>query len=109
MTELNFSFTSACWLWQSQTTSWHFITLPKDKSEEIHYFDANLRFKKRGWGAVRVTATIGQTTWETSVFPHKALQAYILPIKADVRKKESVLNTQETTVSLIIDFKSSKT
>jgi hypothetical protein len=39
---------------------------------------------------VPVTITLGKTTWKTSIFPDKKLHAYLLPIKADVRKKESV-------------------
>jgi hypothetical protein len=38
-------------------------------------------------GAVRVQATIGSAHWETSIFPHAKSKAYILPIKADIRKK----------------------
>lgn len=28
MIDLSFSFTSQCWLWQSEKAAWHFITLP---------------------------------------------------------------------------------
>jgi hypothetical protein len=104
MIDLSFSFVGECWLWQSGTaTAWHFITLPQDKSEEIKFFSENVHGKRRGWGAVRVEVTIGNTTWQTSIFPSSQSQAYILPIKADVRKKEKVLVGNNVKVKLKIE------
>ena len=91
MIDLSFSFSGECWRWQSIATAWYFITLPEDKSEEIKFFSENHNAKRRGWGAVRVQATIGKTTWQTSIFPYSQSKAYILPIKAEVRKKEKIL------------------
>jgi hypothetical protein len=45
---------------------------------------------KHGWGSVPVTVTIGTTTWKTSIFPDKESGGYLLPLKADVRKKEHI-------------------
>ncbi|MEE9330964.1 MAG: DUF1905 domain-containing protein [Methylophilaceae bacterium] len=102
MIDLSFSFTGKCWLWQSKGAAWHFISLPKDKSEEIKFFNENLSVKKRGWGSVRVVATVGKTEWKTSIFPQKE-GAYLLPIKADVRKQEKILVDSEVQVTLKID------
>jgi hypothetical protein len=101
MIDLSFSFSAKCWLWQEGKGSWHFITLPEDKSEEIKFFSEN-NSKRRGWGAVRVQATIGDTTWETSIFPYSKTNAYILPVKADVRKKEKILVDNVVKVKLKI-------
>ena len=43
-----------------------------------------------GWGSVPVTATIGTTTWNSSIFPDKKSGTYLLPLKAEVRKKEGI-------------------
>jgi hypothetical protein len=102
MIDLSFSFTSQCWLWQSEKAAWHFITLPIEKSEEIRYFYDGQSLKKRGWGAVKVQATIGATSWETAIFPHKESNAYILPIKASVRKAESIAAAHEVNIHLEI-------
>lgn len=88
--DLAFEFSSEVWLWQAEKSAWHFVTLPEDQSEEIKFFSDNNTTKKRGWGAVKVQVTIGGTSWETSIFPHKESNAYILPIKAAVRKAENV-------------------
>lgn len=101
MIDLSFNFTGKCWLWQGKGT-WYFITLPQDKSEEIKFFSDNNSAKKRGWGAVKVIASIGSTDWETSIFPYKKEQAYILPLKAEIRKKEKIIQNTDVTVKLKI-------
>ena len=89
MLELDFTFVEKCWLWQAENqVSWHFVTVPKNNSEEIKFFADNHFGKRRGWGAVRVTVTIGSSEWQTSIFPSKSLDAYMLPIKQAVRNKE---------------------
>ncbi|MEQ1488559.1 MAG: DUF1905 domain-containing protein [Methylotenera sp.] len=103
MVDLSFTFTGECWLWQTTATAWHFITLPEDKSEEIKFFNENLHGKTRGWGAVRVQVTVGKTIWETSIFPYAKSKAYILPIKAEVRKKEKILAGDVVEVTLKIN------
>jgi hypothetical protein len=102
MLELDFTFTEKCWLWTADKASWHFITVPKNHSEEIKFFTDNHFGKRRGWGAIRVTVNIGSSEWQTSIFPSKGLDAYILPIKADVRKKEKIVvdNLIEVTLNI---------
>ena len=90
MLELEFSFSEKCWLWQGKST-WYFITVPKSHSEEIKFFTENHFGKRRGWGAVRVTAHIGNSEWQTSIFPSTSLNAYMLPLKQEIRKKEKIV------------------
>ena len=82
--KFDFAFKSKVWLYPGKA-GWHFVTLPKKLSAQIKYMTEGTR---RGWGSVRVTATIGKTTWQTSIFPDSKKSAYVLPLKADVRKKE---------------------
>lgn len=100
MIDFNFSFVGKCWVWQGKQDAWHFLTLPQDKSEEIKFFAENLHEKRRGWGAVRVMATIGSTAWETSIFPEAKANAYLLPLKAEVRKKERISAGDDVKVKL---------
>lgn len=102
MVDLSFSFSAQCWLWQAEKAAWHFVNLPEEKSAEIKFFNENMSSKKRGWGAVKVIAKIGATEWSTSIFPQKE-GAYILPIKASVRKAEKISEGSEVHVSLNID------
>ena len=78
--------------------------MPKKMSEEILFFIENISVKKRGWGSVRVKATIGETTLETSLFPQAKEGTFILPIKADVRKKEKIVVGSEVHVSLVVNL-----
>ena len=65
--------------------AWHFITLPEEDSEQIKFLSSQ---ERRGWGSVRVTASIGQTTWKTSVFPDTKAGAYLLPVNRVLALKE---------------------
>jgi hypothetical protein len=103
MIDINFTFTAKCWLWQGKG-AWHFITLPQDKSEEIKFFSDKHFGKRRGCGSVRVIANIGSTEWQTSIFPASSLDAYILPVKADVRKKQKILVDNDLEVTLKISL-----
>jgi hypothetical protein len=47
---------------------WHFITLPVKHAATIK---ALLRSPRPGWGSLSVTATIGSSSWKTSIFPEK--------------------------------------
>jgi hypothetical protein len=72
--------------------TWYFITLPKKQSKEIkELFGEPFR---RGWGSVPVQVTIGSTSWKTSIFPDKIANAYLLPVKAEVRKKENITSNK---------------
>ena len=65
--------------------SWVFLTVPEEVGEEIRALSG----PPRGFGSVRVEATLGPTTWRTSVFPDKA-RGYVLPVKKPVRRAAGV-------------------
>ena len=50
---------------------------------------------------MRVEATIGDVSWRTSVFPQKS-GGYILPVKADVRRRAAIVAGDEVELSLEI-------
>jgi len=86
MNELNITFSGELWEVEEKG-GWHFVTLPKDDAEQIKFFTSDAR---GGFGSVKVTVTIGETAWETSIFPDSKRDSYLLPVKADVRKKENL-------------------
>ena len=53
---------------------------------------------------MRVQVTIGNTAWETSISPHAKVDAFILPIKMDVRKKEKIAAKDNVKVTLKINL-----
>jgi hypothetical protein len=62
--------------------SWHFVTLPAAVADELR---DRVPPRGPGFGAIRVTVSVGDTTWATSVFPDKATGSFVLPMKKAVR------------------------
>jgi hypothetical protein len=77
--------------------SWYFVTVPGPVSEQI----ADESGPRRGFGSVRVEATIGGTTWQTSVFPDSASGCYVLPVKRPVRVAEDLEEGVRCEVTLV--------
>jgi Domain of unknown function (DUF1905) len=95
-------FEAELWLWDARRAdTWIFVSLPAGESEEIHDLAGGLR---RGFGSVRVRATIGSSTWTTSIFPGSQA-AYVLPLKRPVRVAETLDVGDRATVTVeLIDF-----
>lgn len=79
------------WLWQGSDGaptkgSWYFLTIDGDTANAIRANAVNAA----AWGSVYVEATIGRTTWRTSLFPSKQVGGWLLPLKAAVRKAEKL-------------------
>ena len=55
----------------------------------------------RGFGSIKVVATIGGSTFKTSVFPSKET-GWLLPVKASVRKAEGL--GEEDLVRVLLEF-----
>jgi len=82
----SFEVKGKVWRYEGQG-AWHFVYVPKDLSQRIK--DTARNKKKAGFHFVKVKATIGKTSWNTSLFPTKD-GPYLLAIKADVRHKENI-------------------
>lgn len=80
-------FDAELWLWAARRAeTWTFVSLPASESEEIRDLAGGLR---RGFGSVRVRATIGTSTWSTSIFPDSRA-GYVLPVKRPIRVAEAL-------------------
>ena len=99
MLDLDFTFTNEVWLYSATKASWHFVTVPVEMSADIKAFTKHL---VKGFRSVKVTATIGETTWSTSIFPDSKTGCYFLPIKASVRAAEGVSVGDQVTVQLVV-------
>lgn len=93
-----YELSARVWVYQGKA-AWHFLTLPKDVAKDIDFYFSQ---EKRGWGSLPVTVVVGKTTWKTSIFPDKESGSYLLPLKAEVRKKEGIIvgNTLGLTLTL---------
>lgn len=86
MDSFDIEFAAEVWVYGGQA-SWYFVSLPPEIAKEIKILCVDLR---RGWGSIPVTVRVGKTSWTTSVFPDGKRGTYILPIKAEIRKKENI-------------------
>jgi hypothetical protein len=90
--------TSLLWIWKGSDAAgrWFFITVPEEQSDKIR---AHAFGNPRGFGSVKVEARISDVVWRTSVFPLNS-GGYLLPIKADVRRKAGLAAGDEVSVEL---------
>ena len=106
MTE-TYAVTARLWVWNSDKApaSWHFLTIDGKIAEAIHALALMRRLesgRRRGWGAMKVRAFIGDTSWDTSIFPDKISGGWLLPVKAAVRKSEGLVAGDEIQVSVAV-------
>jgi hypothetical protein len=79
-----------------------FLRIPPEAAEAIvgHEFERRLEMgKRRGFGSVKVTVTLGASRWQTSLFPNKD-GSWFLPIKKPVRVAEGLVDGDEVEVEL---------
>jgi hypothetical protein len=100
-----FYHTNTLWLWTTNKApaSWHFITIDGEVGDAIKVTSIMRQLetgRRKGWGSIKVNATIGDTSWATSIFPAKEAGGYLLPVKAAVRKSEGLAVGDTITVML---------
>lgn len=81
------TFTTELWEMPTTAAAWVFVTLPAEASEAIGSMP---RPPRPGFGSIRVRATIGTTSWATSIFPDSKSGCYVLPVKKSVRVTEGI-------------------
>lgn len=84
---IKYEFSAEVWQ-HASPGAWHFVTLPVEISEEIR---KNLQWQEEGWGRLKAVVKTGSSEWETAIWYDTAQGAYLLPLKASVRKKEVIV------------------
>ena len=92
------TLSATIWQWGEGKGSWHFLTIPPEPATEIR-LAATAAGARRGFGSVRVEATIHGVTWRTSIFPQRS-GGYLLPIKAAVRARAGIAAGGDVAVTL---------
>ena len=92
------------WIWSFDGASaWHFVTVPPEISLKIKKADFEKNGKlKRGFGSIKVKVKIGKTSFETSIFPNKKDQTYLLPIKKEVRRNEGLQEGEKIKFEILL-------
>ena len=86
-------------IWRVQEPGgWFFLTIDKKTAQGIRFFSEGHTV---GLGYVKVTAKIGKTSWDTTLFPTKTKE-YLLAIKASVRKNENL--SEGDRIRVVVDL-----
>lgn len=89
-------------LWRAPGgAAWHFVTLPVDLSGQIRAMTGSML---NAFGSLRVTAQIGAATWKTSLFVDSKANAFVLPVKAEIRRKAGIVAGDDVEVAVEIDL-----
>jgi len=93
---MNIEFTGKIWFWKGPAP-WYFVTVPAEPSRGLKAISGTVTY---GWGVIPVRVQIGQTVWQTSLFPKE--DRYLVPIKASVRNAEQLAEGDEVTIRLTV-------
>ena len=51
----------------------------------------NFKRLEEGWGRMQVAAKTGKSEWKTAIWFDTKQDTYLLPLKAEIRKKENIV------------------
>ena len=93
---MEFEFTGEIIYWRGPSP-FHYVAVPEQESAAIKAVSAEVTY---GWGVIPVLVQIGDTEWETSLFPKDG--RYLVPVKDMVRKAELLDLGDTVTVRLVL-------
>jgi hypothetical protein len=93
---LELEFEGEIWSWRGPSP-FHFVTVSGDAAVALHAVAADVSY---GWGMIPVRVRIGDTHWDTSLFPKDG--GYVLPLKDAVRAAEGLVDGDGVAVRLVI-------
>jgi hypothetical protein len=93
---MQFSFHSKLWQWPGKA-AWHFLTVPEEFYEDLKTISTA---DKKGFGSIKVAASIGKSSWDTSIFPDNKSKSFLLPVKKSIRQAESIQIDESIEVQL---------
>ena len=89
--------------WQGEKATYHLVGFTGDEAEAFSGYALMQKLemgRSRGFGSVKVTASIGQTSWKTSVFPQDKQSEWILLVSKKVMRAEDLIPDEEIAVEL---------
>ena len=93
---LDLDVTGDVWEWRGPAP-YYFVTVPDDESARIKQVAAGVTY---GWGMVPVRGRVGDTGFETSLWPKDG--RYVVPLKDAVRDAEGIEEGDVVTVRLTV-------
>nr|WP_281494588.1 DUF1905 domain-containing protein [Qipengyuania sp. S6317L1] len=89
--------------WQGEKATYHLVSFTGDQAEALagHALMQKLETgRRRGFGSVKVTASIGDTSWKSSVFPQDKQSEWILLVSKKVMKAQDLTPGDQIAVSV---------
>jgi hypothetical protein len=93
---MELTFTGPIFTWRGPAP-FYYVAVPDEESDDIRDVANAVTY---GWGVIPVRATIGATSYETSLFPKDG--RYLLGVKAAVRRREGLDEGDEVTVRMAV-------
>jgi hypothetical protein len=93
---MKLEFSGQIWYWRGPAP-YYFVTVPDDQSRDLKAISKVVTY---GWGVIPVRVRIGQTEWQTSLFPKDG--RYLVPLKDRVRKAETLHEGDTVSVQLTV-------
>jgi len=91
---IKYEFSAKPWKYPG-SGGWHFISFPEELASEIRGI---LKPEEEGWGRSGAIVKIGNIEWRTAIWFDTKFGTYLLPPKAEVRKKEDIRIDKEISV-----------
>jgi len=86
-------------VWKDPAANWYFVSLDQKLTDEIK---ANPNSKTNEYGLIKAEATVGKTSWKTTLFPTKNGNL-VFAIKADIRKKENIQDGDTLNIKITLN------
>ncbi|HET7385151.1 MAG TPA: DUF1905 domain-containing protein [Nocardioidaceae bacterium] len=93
---MDLEFSGEIWEWRGPAP-YYFVTVPDEESRDL---DAVAGAVSYGWGMIPVLVRIGETEWETSLWPKDG--GYVVPLKDAVRRAEGIFEGDTVAVCLAV-------
>lgn len=84
--KIQYEFSATIWQ-HASPGGWFFVSLPNEMAGEIRMA---LKSQEEGWGRLKATAQVGESTWETAIWYDSKRKTYLLPLKEEIRKTEQL-------------------
>lgn len=81
---MDVEFSGVVFQWRGPAP-YYYVALPEEDSQDLEAESSRLTY---GWGVIPVRARIGETEWQTSLFPKDG--RYLLPLKDAVRRSAGI-------------------
>jgi hypothetical protein len=96
-----YHFEASMWRYSSEAASWFFVYVSDAISSEIRSGVKAKKIRTKGFAFVPVRVTVGETTWQTTLFPNKE-KPYLLSINKKTRASEGIFEGDLVSVSFVL-------